>query len=205
MLNINELQRIMPRCDASAWVEPLNRAMGEFGINTPARVAMFLAQVAHESAECTRLVENLNYSTEGLMGNFGHRFSDRREAAIFAHRPEAIANRIYAGRLGNGDERSGDGWKFRGRGLIQITGRANYRDCGDVLGLDLLTLPTLITLPSHAARSAAWFFVERARGNEFADVLDVVGCTRRINGGVNGIEDRHRYYQGACGVLEVAL
>lgn len=175
---------------------PLADACAEFGIDTPARLAAFLAQVAHESGSLGRMVENLNYSAEGLRAVFPRYFSDPATALDFARQPQRIANRVYAGRLGNGDEAGGDGWRFRGRGLIQITGRENYRTCGAALGLDLDAAPELLEQPSAASRSAAWFWRSRDL-NRLADAGDLQAITKRINGGLTGYADRKTHYAHA--------
>ena len=132
---------------ANKWHLPLNDAMAEYGITTPARQAAFLAQVAHESARLGVLEENLNYSAEGLVKVFPRHFPTLKAAALYARQPEKIASKVYANRLGNGDEESGEGWLYRGRGLIQITGADNYRACGTALGLDLIASPEKLTIP----------------------------------------------------------
>lgn len=185
----------VPEPRAAYWAEDLNAAMARFAINTPTRQAAFLAQVSHESAQLTRIVENLNYSAAGLLGTFPQHFSEA-EAIALQRQPVAIANRAYAGRIGNGDEASGDGWEYRGRGLIQITGRANYQACGAALGLDLVSEPEQLLQRDTAALSAAWFW--QAHGcNELADLGNFKGITRRINGGDHGAAERLALFQRA--------
>lgn len=174
---------------ANKWHLPLNDAMAEYGITTPARQAAFLAQVAHESARLGVLEENLNYSAEGLVKVFPRHFPALKAAALYARRPEKIASKVYANRLGNGDEESGEGWLYRGRGLIQITGADNYRACGTALGLDLIASPEKLTIPRPAAFSAAWFWSSRNL-NALADHGDFTAITKAINGGTNGLQDR---------------
>lgn len=183
------------------FARPLADACAEFGIDTPARMASFLAQVAHESENLSRLVENLNYSAEGLRGVFPRYFADPATALDFARQPQRIANRVYAARMGNGDEASGDGWRFRGRGLIQVTGRSNYSACGLALGLDLLAAPELLEQPGPASRSAAWFWSSRHL-NGPADRGDIEAITRAINGGLNGLDDRKAHYARALAALQ---
>lgn len=174
--------------DADTWLAPLSAAMTMFEINTASRMKMFLAQVAHESDGFTVLVENLNYSAARLMATFPRKFSTE-QALAYAHSPDRIANHVYADLNGNGDEETGDGWRFRGRGLIQLTALGNYQRCGRALGVDLVAAPELLETPEFAAKSAAWFF--SANGcNELADKNDFEGITRRINGGLNGQADR---------------
>lgn len=152
-----ELLRIMPKCaDPDGWVDPLNQAMARFRIDTPARVAAFLAQIAQESGQLNKLVENLNYSAKRLMEVWPNRFPDMDKANRYANNPEKLANYVYASRLGNGNEASGDGWAYRGRGLIQITGRGNYRSVASALGLPLEAQPELLEQALPAALSAAF-------------------------------------------------
>jgi len=191
---------------AAPWIDPLNQAMAGFDIDTALRQAGFLAQTGHESARLTAVVENLNYSSQALLAVFPKYF-DADSAASYARQAERIANRVYASRMGNGDEASGDGWRYRGRGLIQITGRDNYQQCGEGLhqafdgyGVDLLAQPETLETPLDAALSAAWFW--SARGlNELADAGDIVAMTKRVNGGANGLDDRRALYAAAMSAL----
>ena len=209
MLTPSQLTRIMPRVrDAALWSDTLNATMPTFEITSPPRIAAFLAQIAHESAELSRLVENLNYSAKGLRRTWPKRFKSDAFARRYERQPERIANYVYANRLGNGNEASGDGWRFRGRGILQITGRSNYASTGIALGLDLLADPDLLERPLAAARSAGLYW--RTRGlNELADVSghsvdddeDFQTITRLINGGLAGLEDRIRYWKAAKKVL----
>lgn len=198
-----QLERIMPAAGAraAAFLAPLNAAMAEFAIDTPGRQAAFLAQVAHESGQLAFLVENLNYSARRLAQVFPRRFKFG-EAARYARQPARIASRIYADRMGNGNEASGDGWKYRGRGLIQVTGRDNYHRASLALYRDdrLLDTPGLLEQPGPAARSAAWFWQSNGL-NAIADRGDIALITRRVNGGVNGLADRVAYYTRAQEVL----
>ncbi|AUN95395.1 glycoside hydrolase family 19 protein [Pseudazoarcus pumilus] len=179
---------------AAKFVEPLRIACRRYDIDTPARIAAFVAQLAHESARFDRLTENLNYSAHGMAATWPGRFrGPDGEPNAFArdlHRqPERIANVVYADRLGNGPPESGDGWRYRGRGLIQITGRSNYRACGAALGVDLETYPELLEYPLYAALSAGWYWHMRGL-NAHADRVDVERITRLINGGTHGLADR---------------
>jgi putative chitinase len=160
---------------------------------------MFLAQVLHESAMLSATVENLNYSELNLAKVFINYF-DRNTAKKYARQPQKIANRVYANRMGNGDEISGDGWKFRGRGLIQLTGKANYIACGRNLGIDLIKNPDYLTTPEGAARSAGWFW-QSHNLNKTADVGDVTGNTRIINGGNRGVDHRAELYRRLLSLL----
>lgn len=201
MLTKSQLTQIMPFGAklASLFLAPLNEAMAEFEINTPERQAAFLAQVAHESTELTHMKENLNYSALALFSKFSKYFNSA-EAAAYARQPERIANRIYANRMGNGDEASGDGWKFKGRGPIGITGADNYRACGTALGIDILSHPELLEQPLEACRSAGWYWMSRGL-SVLADKGDFLAITKRINGGTNGRDEREAYYARAKLVL----
>lgn len=173
---------------AMEWAAPLTAAMEQYEINTPARQTAFLAQIGHESNLLSAIVENLNYSAAGLRAIFPRYFKDG-EAERFARQQTKIANRVYANRLGNGDEASSDGWKYRGRGLIQITGKNNYKACGDALGLDLLAVPDQLLQPGPASMSAAWFWQSHGL-NQLADAGNFDSITARINGGQNGRDSR---------------
>lgn len=175
---------------AARWYPHLIATFAEFGITKPAAQAMFIAQVGHESGGFTQTVESLNYTPQGLLATFGKRItvyqSDMlgRTAAHPANQ-EAIANLVYADRLGN--KSRGDGWKYRGRGLIQITGQDNYRECGTALKLDLVGSPQLLESDASAMRSAGWFWKSRDCGR---NANDIEWVTKRINGGTNGLSDR---------------
>jgi putative chitinase len=202
-VTINQLYNIMPSGGSKIdkYVDPLNAAMLEFDINTPARQAAFIAQIAHESGQFSHIQENLNYSASGLLKTFGKYFN-AKTAQQYARAPQSIANRVYANRMGNGDFASGDGWKYRGRGLIQLTGRANYYACGKGLGIDLLSNPDALLDPAIACRSAAWFWKTNGL-NELADAGKFETITRRINGGTKGLEERKFFYERAKKYLKV--
>lgn len=170
------------------WYKPLTVAMQRFGINTPLQRAHFLAQIGHESGGFTRLVENLNYSAAALLRTWPTRF-DEDIAARLARKPEMIANYVYGGRLGNTEP--GDGWRYRGRGLVQLTGRANYEEACRAVGLPLADKPELLEEPEAAALSAAWYWSSRNLG-VLADRDDLIAVTRRINGGMHGLDDRRK-------------
>jgi len=171
----------------SKWLEPLNEAFQKYDINTPKRQAAFIGQCAHESGNFTKLEENLNYSPERLTKVWPSRFPDLATAAKYGYNPQALANKVYAGRLGNNQE--GDGWKYHGRGLIQLTGRENYERCGSSLGVDLIGNPDWLLDPKYAALSAGWFW-NRKGLNELADQQEHGMITKRINGGTLGLDDR---------------
>lgn len=204
-LTIPMLLAIMPRARGAiaAFIMPLQQAMARWEIaDSDARVAAFLAQAAHESAELTALEENLNYSAEALVRMWPSRFSPDA-AAHYARKPELIANRAYASRLGNGDQASGDGWRYRGRGIFQLTGKANYRAASIAITGDADTLllnPELVAVPEYACETAGWFWHSREL-NVFADVGDFEGLTRKINGGLNGLNERVAYWRRAIEAL----
>tara|TARA_R110002095_G_scaffold90199_7_gene78659 strand:- start:612 stop:2180 length:1569 start_codon:yes stop_codon:yes gene_type:complete len=178
--------------------DDLRRELPPQQIDTPLRIAHFIAQVAHESALFRRVVENMNYSADGLRTVFP-RYFDRAAAQAYARNPRAIGNRAYANRLGNGDEASGDGFRYRGRGLIQLTGRANYRAFGDWLGVDVVAAPELVS-ERYAVASAVYFWSTR-KLNAIADRDDLNAVTRAINGGLNGLDDRLRLLELARAAL----
>ena len=183
-------------CDAATadkWVDALNTTCDKFEINTPERVAGFLSQVGHESGGLKFVVENLNYSAPALRTVFGKYFTDDSQANAYARQPEKIANKVYANRMGNGDEKSGDGFKYRGRGLVQCTGKDTYAAFGNAVGVDTVDNPEALEAPDAAALSAGWFWSTHHL-NSLADAKDVVGMTRRINGGTNGLDDRELRY-----------
>lgn len=183
------------------FVNPLNATLIKYQIDTPRRVAAFLAQIAHESGSLKTVVENLNYSAEGLMKIFPKYFT-QETAAEYAHKPERIANRVYANRMGNGPEESGDGWKYRGAGLIQCTGKDNFDAIGHALNWDFLTHPEDLQKPGAAALSAGWFWYLKDL-NRLADIDAFEKITRRINGGLNGYEDRLKHWENCKKALNV--
>jgi len=181
------LQAIVPSV-AETFRAPLEETCVQFEITTPLRLAHFLAQTAHESARYTALVENLNYGAPGLLATWPSRF-DEKSAANYARQPERIANKVYADRMGNGPESSGDGWRFRGRGILQVTGRASYRAIGEALGVDLEAEPDQLQTPRLAALAAGWYW--GARGiNALCDRDDAVAVTEAVNGGRHGLQQR---------------
>jgi putative chitinase len=200
-----QLRAVMPHAPAG-FLPPLDAAMIEFGIDTPLRQAAFLAQIAQESGQLSRLAENLNYTDVALLTQWPRHFTAetaRRYGRADGHLAdqEMIANLVYAERNGNGDVASGDGWRYRGRGAIQITGKYNYDKCGRGIGIDLVAHPELLLDPIQTCRSAAWFW-ERNGLNFLADKEDMAGITRRINGGLLGLNERMAYYRIALGVLK---
>jgi putative chitinase len=200
---INKLARCIPNNkQPEVWFGLLNEHLPNFRIDTVERVAGFISQCQHESNDFTILQENLNYSWQGLRATFPKYFPTDSEAQKFHRRPELIANRVYANRMANGNEASGDGWKFRGRGIIQITGRHNYTECSRYLFKDdrLVDNPDMLTDPTFAILGACWFW-ERNKLNEICDRRDVVLLSRRINGGTIGLDDRLKKWDRAIAVL----
>jgi putative chitinase len=187
--------------NADKFHEALDAAMEEFNINTPQRKAMFLAQVMHESGKLSAVTENLNYKAASLDAVFPKYFKNAgRDATEYEHQPEKIANIVYASRMGNGDTESGDGYRFRGRGLIQLTGKDNYRACSEGLGQDLVDDPSYLETPEGACRSAAWFWDKNSL-NDSADAGDILTNTKKINGGTIGLDDRKAHYEQALDLL----
>ena len=185
------------------WFDALSKHLPEFDINTPARVAGFVAQCQHESADFTVLQENLNYSAKGLNGTFRKYFASEDAAQPYARKPEMIANRVYSSRMGNGDEASGDGWKYRGRGIVQLTGKANYTAFShDVFGDDhVVENPDLVAHPEYATLSACWFW-KKNNLNQWCDAGDIVTLSKRINGGTIGLDDRIAHWNQALEIFE---
>jgi len=182
------------------WDIPLNQVFVKYDINTPQRQAAFIGQCAHESNNFKILEENLNYSPEALMRVWPSRFPDLPTAMKYAHDPVKIANKVYANRMGNGSEESGEGSKYHGRGLIQLTGKENYERCGEAIGVDLINQPGLLAQPDYAALSAGWFWNKKGL-NDLADAGDFETMTKRINGGLIGLDDRKAKIAKALSVL----
>lgn len=195
---------------AAKWHPHIVEAMTRFDITTPNEKASFLAQLAHESAHLSRLEENLNYSADGLAATWPARYRDKatgkpNQLALLLHRrPAAIANNCYANRMGNGDVASGDGWRYRGRGPIQITGKANYERCGKDIGVPLLDKPELLLEPSAGALSAGWFWHVSGL-DKHDDDASVLAEAKIINGGTNGLAERQKFFDIALkAISEVA-
>jgi putative chitinase len=195
-----QLQQIIPKNPyIDQWCSALNQLLPDYGIDTPQRVAAFLAQCAHESGNFVFLKENLNYRAASLRKIFPKYFSDDSIANQYASLPnkaEAIANRIYANRMGNGPEESGDGYRYCGRGLIQLTGRNNYEAFADSIESTPEEVSAYLETFEGAVQSACWFW-ETNNLNQFADTDDIKTMTRRINGGFIGLEDRIKHYEHA--------
>lgn len=214
MLTLAQLRQMIPRNQYVAdWHEALAQPQDELGgstlldeydIDTPRRIAAFIAQCAHESGGFVFLKENLNYRWQTLRKVFPRYFPTDELAQQYAarpHRQEAIANRVYASRMGNGDEASGDGWRFCGRGLIQLTGRSNYQAFADSLEMDINDVPAYLATFEGAAQSACWFW-ETNKLNQWADAGDILTLTKRINGGTIGLNDRIKHYNHALSIMQ---
>jgi len=185
--------------DAGSWYEPLAKILPKYDITTAHRVAAFIAQCAHESGQFTTIQENLNYSAEGLNKVFPKYFINAgRNAAEFSRQPEKIANVVYGGRMGNTEQ--GDGWKHRGRGLIQLTGKDNYTLFAKSINMTVDQAIAYLETKEGAIESACWFWTKNNL-NALADIQDMKALTRRINGGFNGLEDRMKYYNKALAVI----
>jgi putative chitinase len=180
------------------WVTPLDMTFAKYDISTPLRQAAFIGQTAHESNNFKTLEENLNYSAEGLMKTWPSRFPNLEQANQYAHQPAKIAGKVYNGRMGNASEE--EAAKYFGRGLIQMTGRDNYANCGSSIGVDLLSNPSLLSTPEYAALSAGWFWNKKGL-NALADSKDYETMTKRINGGLLGLDDRKAKIAKALSVL----
>ena len=175
------------------WFNSFIDSLPEDMIESPNRIAGFLAQTSHESGKYKFLVENLNYSDKGLLKTFPKYFNESN-VMEYARKPEAIANRVYANRMGNGDEASGDGWKYCGRGLIQLTGKNNYQAFADSEQMDIEELPNYLTTYVGAVRSALWFW-NKNNLNVTADAGDLVMMTKKINGGTHGLAELTAEYK----------
>ena len=189
---------IAPKCKIVEELSKcLNMYLDKYNIDTELRVAHFLAQTAHESAEFTRFIENLNYGTKGLLETFDKYFN-KSNVINYNRNPEKIANKVYANRMGNGNPESGDGWKFRGRGLIQLTGQENYfkffKSINKPINIDYLTTP------EGAVESSCWYWDDKDT-NHYADIDDIVSVTKKINGGTLGLDSRKLYLARAKKVI----
>ena len=171
------------------WVTALNDTFSQFGILTPNQQAAFIGQCGHECGHFRILEENLNYRAATLMKLWPKRFPTLEIANQYAGNPKKIANMVYANRMGNRDEASGDGYRFRGRGCIQLTGHSNYFHAGKALGVDFVMEPDLVATPKYAAMTAGWFWSTHGC-NELAEAANWVGLTKKINGGTIGLDDR---------------
>lgn len=201
ILSEGQLRRFIPTNKyVSDWYEALSILLPQYDINTPLRVAAFLAQCGHESGGFVFLRENLNYRAESLMKFWPKHFPTIEIARQYERKPVMIANRAYANRMGNGNEASGDGWRYCGRGLIQLTGKDNYEEFAQSIETPVEEIPDYLATFEGATQSACWFW-ETNRLNREADVGDLKTMTRKINGGYNGLEDRVKHYHHALEIL----
>jgi len=204
MLTLSQLKQLLPKNPyVEHWHHALEQLFPDYDINTPKRMAAFIAQCSHESGGFMVLKENLNYKAATLRKIFPKYFPNDQIANDYASRPNkqvAIASKVYANRMGNGDEASQDGWKFCGRGLIQLTGKSNYQAFADSLEMDINDVPEYLATFEGAAQSACWFW-ETNKLNQWADAGDILTLTKRINGGTIGLEDRKKHYYHALHVL----
>jgi putative chitinase len=182
------------------WVDALNETFTRFDISNPARQAAFIGQASHESGNFKTLNENLNYRAETLMRVWPKRFPTLEFAKQYEKNPKKIANSVYSNRMGNRDEASGDGFRFRGRGLFQLTGHSNYFHAGKALGEDFVMNPDLVATPRYATLTAA-FFWQTHKLNDYADARDYVTMTKKINGATIGLQDRINHINHALSVL----
>jgi len=202
MVNADQLRQL--HIDPSL-VEPFNETFQRFGILTPAQQASWIGQCGHECGNFRILEENLNYKAATLLKLFPKTPKRQwgftpEEAAAYEKQPQKIANRIYSNRMGNRDEASGDGWRFRGSGFLQLTGHANFYHAGQALGVDFVMQPELVRTPMYAAQTAGWFW-QTHKLNQYADSGDFLTMTKRINGGTIGLDDRIKHINHALHVL----
>ena len=201
-LTLDQLKQLLPKNPyVDHWHHALSQLLPDYDINSPQRIAAFIAQCSHESGGFTALKENLNYRAVTLRKIFPKYFPTDELANAFAGKPEMIANRVYASRMGNGDEASGDGFRYCGRGLIQLTGKSNYQAFADSLEMNVEDVPDYLSTFEGAAQSACWFW-ESNNLNRFADAGDIKGLTKAINGGNIGLEDRILHYDHAIHILQ---
>ena len=201
MLEKEQLAQIIPGNPyLDHWHDALTQCLPDYDITSPQRVAAFLAQCAHESGGFRALKENLNYRAETLRKVFPKYFFNEALAQQYAHNQEAIANKVYANRMGNGDEASGDGFRYCGRGLVQLTGKNNYQSFADSIQTAVEDVPAFLATFEGAVQSACWFW-ETNNLNRWADVGDIEKMTKIINGGVIGLADRIKHYNHALQVL----
>lgn len=194
-IDVQKFKKVFPNSvEPDKFCNLLDNLLPAAGIDTKERVNMFLAQCGHESGGFSRFTEGLNYSAKGLRATFPKYFPDDATAIAYERQKEKIANRVYANRMGNGPESSGDGWKYRGLGLIQLTFKDNYAAFSKDTGIDIVTDPEKYrTDLSVIIKTAIWFWNKNGL-NKFADAKDILGATKKINGGTNGLEDRKKHY-----------
>ena len=199
LITIDQLKQIINNKFIDQWVSSINKILPCYDIDTPLRLAAFISECAYESNGFNELTENLNYSAEGLLKTFPTHFTSD-EAQQYQHQPEKIANKVYANRMGNGDESTGDGWKYSGKGLIQLTGKENQQFFGDSIHMDVTDVPGYLQTFEGAIQSAC-FFWENNNLNALADKGLIDQISTKINGGTLGLEDRRTKYQFVLKVL----
>lgn len=198
LITADQLKKILPNCNSPvSFAEAINKILPLHGITSKWQVCAFIAQTAHESGEYNRLSENLNYSSVGLLKTFPKYFKTEGDALRYARKPDMIANRVYANRMGNGSEESGDGWRYRGLGAIQCTGKNNHTACAKFLGITLEDSRTYLLTPEGAIASAVWFW----KTNGLEKIDNFTTLTKRINGGTNGLADREAKFKKAMAVI----
>lgn len=202
MLTQAILKKVFPKAKTPKKLfEAMDELFPKYSVDTPERIAGFLAQCGHESGGFRFVEENLNYSAKALDSVFGKYFKNgERDAKEYARKPEKIANVVYGNRMGNGDEDSGDGWQFKGRGYIQLTGRNNYTSFAESVDMDLDECIDYLKTPKGALESALWFW-DTNKLNKYCDKHDVKGMTKRVNGGYNGLEDREEKWEKVLDLL----
>ena len=195
MISLDQLKTLVPHClDTEQWYNTFIEVLPEFEIESNLRVSAFLAEVIHESDNFTALSERLNYRAEVLMKVWPKRFPTLEEARKYEHNSQALANKVYANRMGNGDLESGDGYKFRGRGLVQLTGKENHQNFANFIGMDLEDVPAYLESYDGAVKSACFFWKNHGL-NEIADTKDINKISTIINGGTQGLDARRELYQ----------
>jgi putative chitinase len=204
-ITLAQLKKVIPTNQrVESWHAALSKFLPEYDIDSPKRISSFLAQCSHESREFTTLKENLNYKADRLVVVFPKYFPTLAIAQKYTSLPnkqEAIANRVYANRMGNGDEASGDGYKYSGKGIIQITGKNNYSAFAKSVGMDLDDVPEYLLTCDGAVESACWFWKTNSL-NKLADNGDIKGMTKVINGGFNGLDERTKLYQQIIKIIQ---
>lgn len=201
MISEDKLKELIPKNKyVSQWSKAINLILPDYEINNTLRIAAFLAQCIHESGGFVFLTENLNYKAESLMKVWPRHFPTLEIAKSYERNPQKIANKAYANRMGNGDEKSGDGWRYCGRGLIQLTGKSNYQAFAESIETPLEEIPEYLQTFEGAVQSACWFW-ETNNLNALADKKDILGLTKKINGGTIGLDDRIKHYEHALHVL----
>lgn len=201
MITLEQLHKIFPNNEnIPQWHQALVSVLGNYEIDTTERIAAFLAQCAHESGNFQYIKENLNYRATSLQKVFGKYFPTLEFAYEYAKQPQKIANRVYANRMGNGPEASGDGYRYCGRGLIQLTGKNNYQAFADSVEMPLTSVCDYLETFEGAVHSACWFW-QTNNLNELSDAEDIRAMTKRINGGYNGLEDRIHHYERIKAIL----